>query len=154
MRNISSLILRLSLLLSASLLSLFANAGMVAITVNTDMETAIQRHEKAGASVQVIPCQDENYPTTIRAKYRDKSGTFLVTDVIAAGENNVSKQVIVCKNSDALRGLATWFNQQDSYSFVSADKWKTEADGETVVIYFEPVERYGEGIIIEKERFK
>ena len=146
--------IRLSILLAAIIISVNTHAGMVAITINTDMETAILRHEKAGAVVQVIPCQDENYPTTIRAKYKDKSRTFLVTDVIASGENNVSKQVIVCKNADALRGLATWFNQQDNYSFVSADKWKTEVDGESVVVYFEPVDLYGEGIIIEKERFK
>lgn len=141
-------------LATALLLSMAASAEMVAITINEEQEDAIEMHKAKGAKVQVIKTHDKAYPTVIRATYKDGVATYLVTDAIAKGSTKVSRQVIVSRNNDALRGLGTWFNKQTDYQIVTADKWKTEKDGDKIVVYFEPVNLYGEGIMIEKERFK
>ena len=147
-------IYRIITLTAVLALSAIANAGMVAITINDEEEDAIAKHKAAGAKVQVIEVKDRNYPTVIRAVYKDDVATYLVTDAIPIGDTRVSRQVIVSRNVDALRGLGTWFNKQPDYKIVEADKWKTEVDGDPIVIYFEPVNNYSQGIIIEKERNK
>ena len=140
--------------IAAMLISMAASAEMVAVTINEEQEDAIEMHKAKGAKVQVIKTHDRAYPTVIRATYKDGVATYLVTDAIAKGSTKVSRQVIVSRNNDALRGLGTWFNKQPDYNIVTADKWKTEKDGTNIVGYFEPVNLYGEGSIIEKERFK
>lgn len=131
-----------------------AQAGMVAITIGQTEEEAIQSHKQAGAKVQTLKVQDKNYPMVIRATYRDQSATFIVTDAIEKRSDVVVRQAVVSRDSEALRSLGTWFNKQSDYKIVEDDKWKTEKDGDNIVVYFEPVANYKEGIIIEKERFK
>lgn len=130
------------------------SAKMIAFTVSLNENEAISKHKQEGAKTQIIPCNDSVYQKVIRAKYRDQKTTYLSTDAIAVGDTVVSKQVIVCKDKEALYGLATWFNQQKEYKQINEKKCQTEINGISVVIYFEPVDKYGEGIIIEKERFK
>lgn len=145
----------LALLISLSF-SVASYAGMVAITIGQDAEGAQAMHKKAGAvSSQAIPVRDQNYNRAISSKYKDAGGTYLVTDEIARGEKVVSKQAVVSLSGvDDLKGMATWFNKQPNYKAVDENQWTTVVENDTVMIYFAPTEGYGEGIIIEKLRYK
>ncbi|MCR4619676.1 MAG: hypothetical protein K5633_03180 [Paludibacteraceae bacterium] len=152
MKHVASIIIMAFVML----LSVSAYAGMVAITIGQDAEGAQEMHKKAGAvTSQAIPIRDKNYNKAVSSKYKDAGGTYLVTDEIARGEKVVSKQAIVSLSGvDDLKGLATWFNKQANYQVTGDNQWTTVVESDTVMIYYAPTEGYGEGIIIEKLRYK
>lgn len=151
---IQQLFKRTILVLIAISSSIAAMTGTIAYTVGLTEKDAMEAHKKAGASVQVLDYKDAVYSKTIRARYKDQSGTFLITDVITQGDSLISKQTIVSKNPDLLGGLATWFEKQKDYKSLGNKKWQTEANGRSIVIYLQPVDQYREGFVIEEERFK